>query len=356
MEKLFDTPRSKSALQSFRVRVEAIEEGTDFENGRNNVITLVLSAMENNAEQWDKNCQVNISWIGQSFIDRLSNNERVLDKDRLDGVCTDCFRFLFELYLSIKNDLAIEFERARRFVVTNVDNFEEDSKGQIEYALRDMPVNIIKNIINSDAISSIKDFNSNQHKAEKLKGEWEKEISEKEKRVNQLKASLDEYENGFNFVGLYQGFDDLATEKTNEKNSLLCWLRILSVVILLPILIELYVILDNVGNISAIKEGLLVSLVPTISFIAICTYYFRILLINYKSVKSQLLQIDLRKTLCRFIQSYSGYSADIKKQDSESLSKFENIIFSGIVSEEAKLPSSYDGLEQISKLVKSMKS
>ena len=133
-------------------------------------------------------------------------------------------------------------------------------------------------------------------------------------------------------------------------------LGILSVLIILPVLAEFIFIYRNIEDINSIKDGLIASILPALSLVAIFIYYFRVLLFNYKSVKSQLLQIDLRKTLCRFIQSYSDYSADIKKQDSESLSKFENIIFSGIISDDGKLPSTYDGLEQIVKLIKSAKS
>ena len=124
----------------------------------------------------------------------------------------------------------------------------------------------------------------------------------------------------------------------------------------MPILGELIFIYSNIKEIASMKEGLIASLFPTLSLVAISVYYFRVLLFNYKSVKSQLLQIDLRKTLCRFIQHYSDYSSGIKKQDSESLAKFENIIFSGIVSDEGSLPSSYDGIDQIGKLIKSVKS
>ncbi|MDN3647873.1 hypothetical protein QWZ13_02970 [Reinekea marina] len=312
--------------------------------------------MENKPEQWDSLCQINIGWIGDQFISRLSDEEEELSKERLDDICSMCFRFLFELYLSMKNDLAMEFEAARKFVFNNVELFEANAKEQIEYAIRDMPINIFKSIVNSDSIESIKDFNAVSSKAEKLKEEWEQDLSARETRVDRLKKSLSEYENGFNFVGLYQGFDDLAEAKSTERDNILFWLRILSVIIVFPILAELIVIYQNLDNISGIRDGLIVSLFPTLSLAAIAIYYFRVLLFNYKSVKSQLLQIDLRKTLCRFIQHYSEYSSEIKKQDADSLEKFENIIFSGIVTEDGSLPSTYDGIEQLGKLIKSAKS
>ena len=267
-----------------------------------------------------------------------------------------CFRFLFELYLSMKDDLAIEYESARRFVLNNINSFEEKAKEQIEYSIREMPIAIFKAISNSEAISSIKDFNSISSKAEQLKTDWETEISEKENRAKKLKESLESYENGFNFVGLYQGFDDLAKDKKEEKENLLFWIRIMSVLIVLPILAELIFVYRNIGDINSIKDVIIVSIFPTISLVVISIYYFRVLLFNFNSVKSQLLQIELRKTLCRFIQSYSDYSSDLKKKDSDLLSKFENIIFSGIVSGDNKLPSTYDGFEQLGKLIKSAKS
>jgi len=181
-------------------------------------------------------------------------------------------------------------------------------------------------------------------------------LTEREARVDALKNSLIQYENAFNFVGLYQGFDDLANEKKSERDGILLWIRILSFLIILPIAAEILVVYFNIDNISEIKDGLLVSIFPSVSFVAIAIYYFRVLLFNYRSVKSQLLQIDLRKTLCRFIQSYSEYSQKIKKQDAASLEKFESIIFSGIVTEDGNLPSTFDGLEQIGKLIKAAKS
>ena len=355
MSVLFGTSQSKTVLTTFKHKVDSLVPSDDFEKQRNSLIRLVVSSMGNKPEQWDELCEINIGWIRDQYISRLSDEEKELTKERLDDICSMCFRFLFELYLSMKNDLSMEFEAAKRFVFNNVDSFECSAREQIEFAIRDMPIAIFKTIANSDSIESIKDFNAISSKAEKLKVDWENELAAKEGRVNKLRDSLAEYENGFNFVGLYQGFDDLATTKSTERDNILFWLKVLSVLIVLPVLAELFVIYNYIDNIAAIKDGLIVSIFPTVSLGAIAIYYFRVLLFNYKSVKSQLLQIDLRKTLCRFIQHYSEYSSEIKKQDAESLDKFENVIFSGIVTDDGSLPSTYDGVEQISKLIKSVK-
>lgn len=355
MKEFFNTNHSKKILNDFQIIIGKLSPKSDFEKQRNSLILLVTRSMSEHPDDWDASCQININWIGDQFINTLSNPGKDLNKDSLDDIASMCFRFLLEFYLSIKNDLSMEFENAKNFVVHNLDSFEYSAKEQISYAIKSMPISIFKAISNSDSIQHFRDFNELSSKAHELKTKWDQELDSKEKKVNKLKESLKQYENGFNFVGLYQGFDELATEKNSEKRKTLFWLKFLSVLIFLPIIVELIVIYWHIDNIQTIQMGLLVSILPTISFVGIAIYYFRVLLYNYKSVKSQLLQIELRKTLCRFIQSYADYSQEIGNTDSNLLSKFENIIFSGIVTDEDKLPSSYDGIEQLSKLLQSLK-
>lgn len=354
MIKLFDTNQSKTVLAKFRQRIDSLVPSNDFDKQRNSLIRLVINAMEKNPDEWNMFCQINIMWIGDQFISRLADEEE-LNKESLDNICSMSFRFLFELYLSTKNDLAFDFERARRFIFNNVESFESSAREQIEFAIREMPISIFKAVANSDEIETLKNFDAVAAKAKQLKVEWDNDLIERERRVKAIEESLSKYENTFNFVGLYQGFDDLSKEKIRERDGILFWLKLLSLVIVLPIAAELIFIYVNIDSLSVIRDGLLVSIFSTISLVAISIYYFRVLLFNYKSVKSQLLQIDLRKTLCRFIQSYSSYASEIKSKDAGVLERFERVIFSGIVTEDGNLPSTFDGIEQISKLINSVK-
>lgn len=99
----------------------------------------------------------------------------------------------------------------------------------------------------------------------------------------------------------------------------------------------------------------MLDLLPVISFAAILLYFFRVLLFNYKSVCAQVLQIELRMTLCRFIQHYSEHAAAIKKNSDVTLDRFETVIFSGLVSNDSDLPATFDGVEQLTSLFKTMK-
>jgi hypothetical protein len=298
---------------------------------------------------------MNIGWIGSQFISRLADTTEKVEKEKLDDIFSMCFRFLFELYLSVKNDLSMEFERARRFAFTDLDQFHPNSRAQIEYAIREMPISILKSLLSSDQIKGLKDFGDTVRGAEQIKKEWDAELDQREGRVNNLKENLDQYESAFNFVGLHQGFAELGDAKRCEKNGILVWLVVFGILIILPFACEGYLIWTHLETLEKLKTALLVSVVPTLSVAGILVFYFRVLLHNFNAAKSQVLQIELRKTLCRFIQSYVLYAEKMKEKNSDSLSRFENIIFSGIVSSDEKLPSTFDGIEQLGNLIKSIK-
>ncbi len=124
--------------------------------------------------------------------------------------------------------------------------------------------------------------------------------------------------------------------------------------VLSPLLLQFVVSLYRSDSSGFVLNDLL-TLVPLLSIEVILIYFFRIVLHHYKSVKTQIMQIELRQTLCQFIQSYADYSKKIKKDDPSALEKFENLIFSGILSESDKLPSTFDGIEQLGTIFKSVK-
>ena len=349
----FSLQQNVRVIKQFHTKLDHEFPNEEFEKERNRAIRFITNQMVNKPENWQKYSSYSIEWHGNAFIDKLSESD--LNRASLDMVCADAFKFLYEYYLSTRDDFGPDANRAFEFIKNQASKFTEEAKELIASILQELPILLFKELANSDAINSIREFNLTAGQATKLKEEWNAEIEEKTNQVNEIRKSLEQYETAFNFVGLYDGFSDIYKEKIEERDSLARWLKILGCLILLPLAIQLIVLALNADDISKIKDTLLVSLVPSISFAAIVIYYFRVILFNYKSVKSQLLQIELRKTLCRFIQDYSQYSSKIKKEDSGSLEKFENIIFSNIVSDDDKLPSTYDGIEQLTKLFKSAK-
>lgn len=344
---------NKSVIDKCIIRIEKIEGRNDFEVTRNNFTLAILRLISRSPDVWDCYCQINIKWIGDKFINDMLEDKN--DKHHLDELCSSCFRFLMEYDLSIQGDFSHNLISLKQELLILIDSFDENARSQLQFAQYQMPISIFKEIAYSSEINDIRGFNETIKNAKDLKVEWDQELKTKQEDVLDIKASLEKYKNAYNFVGLYDGFNELHAEKVAEKNNIRLWMIISSVLIVSPIAFEFIYVYLNANEFETVKKVLMLSFFPTVSLIGISMYYFRILLVNYKSVKSQILQLDLRKTLCRFIQHYADYSKEIKSHDKESLDKFESIIFSRIVGDNEKLPSAFDGFEQLSKLIKSVR-
>lgn len=351
--KFFENTENIDKLTSFIKKLKQIETDDEFEKTRNDYIYQIINSMKNKSFLWDNYCQINIEFIGISYINYF---ELDLNKEQLDNIFSISYRFLLELYLMTKNDLSFEFENIRRFANDKISNFTEKAQIQIKYANIDMPISIFKKLNNSDIIVDLQNFQKISDDITKKIDDLKNEYDEKEKRVIELKNTLDKYKTSFNFVGLYDGFNKLWENKEKERKFLSKILIAFGFIVLIPFFVELYILNNIKDNLAEMKELLYFSIVPSISITLILIYYFKILLQNYKSIKLQIMQLELRKTLCQFIQSYVEYSSDIKtNNEKNSLEKFENIIFSAIVSDDEKLPSTFDGMEQINSLIKSIK-
>lgn len=350
MRKLFEG--KQAVLKGFvgQVPVLQILSRSKFEEGRDSILLNVMGSMAVQPETWDELCQTNIGMIGDEFINRLSGTYRGMSKDELDTIASLCFRFLLERDLSTRENLGPNLEYSKDFAIERADEFELGAKQNIRYACHKMPIAICKSVLNSDAIGSIQSLNSSLEKA----ATWDQELSAKEEKVNSLKKALEEREQEFNFVGLHAGFDGLAKEKIKEKTSISCWLRRLGTLSVISVIGEFFyikylappVVVDNITVLAT-------HTLPFIAFVALLIYYFRVLLFNYRAVNSQLMQIELRKALCQFVQSYAEYAKEIRKKTPEVLDRFDKIVFSEIMADEGNLPSLHDGVEQITKQIAS---
>ena len=94
---------------------------------------------------------------------------------------------------------------------------------------------------------------------------------------------------------------------------------------------------------------------PFITVEILLLYFFRIFLQNFNSAKSQIMQLETRNSVCQFIEPYIKFK--IENKDSEaSLSSFESLVFSNLAPSDEKVPSTFDGLEQLGRLIKNIKS
>ncbi len=176
---------------------------------------------------------------------------------------------------------------------------------------------------------------------------WD-EIQQKIDEVNVLKDKLDEYKTAFNFVGLSKGFESLLEQKNEAKKKTFGLLVLLAITVALTLAISFSV--QTTGAVFSWQ-----SMLPIIGLEFVLIYFFRVVLTHYHSIQTQIMQLELRQSLCQFIQNYAEYAKKIKTDDKDALEKFENLIFSSILSNPDKVPGTFDGVEGLTSLLKELK-
>jgi ABC-type multidrug transport system fused ATPase/permease subunit len=206
----------------------------------------------------------------------------------------------------------------------------------------------IKNHINQEIIDTVKTISSSQNYINQKINETNTLKSD----VNTIKQALEQQKTEFNFIGLSDGFNSLRKQKVKELNGerRVYWILMLSIIGLI-----IYKLYWTVNYLNEPNPNLQLLIVVSISFVLmllVVIYFFRISLVNIKSIRSQILQIDLRLTLCQFIHNYQNDTSGFRNAEiKDSLDKFEAVIFSPIVATDDKIPTTFEGIEQLSGLI-----
>jgi hypothetical protein len=306
-------------------------------------------------EKWDLHCVYSIGKISRDF-------DVAMEKINLKGQVVDIISpfeyfhmFLTEFYVTCGEVVDESVVKAKDAEDKAIRMLPEGARRVIERIDRSLPLDILRSVINHNHIEKIMDVSLLASQSNDLHRKWEIEIADKERRIDIIKESLDKYENAFNFVGLSHGFDSLLQEKKKESRKLVWWVRFSAISMVLPIIAEFCWVFELAKLNQELTEFGLLTLFPAISLVILATYFFRILLSNYKGVRSQISQLELRMTLCRFIQNYAKYSSELKLHNETTLERFEDIIFSNVFSNDDASISVFDGIEQFSKLVDKIK-
>lgn len=83
-------------------------------------------------------------------------------------------------------------------------------------------------------------------------------------------------------------------------------------------------------------------------------YGFRIVYSNLKSTDAQITQLEIRIALCQFVDGYKTFVNNT--HDKQPIEKFESLVFSGLSMDASDIPTTFDGLDQVSKIVEAFKS
>lgn len=348
----FASEKMKQRVGDYLLKLKTLHTEDEFSQRKVEFILPVIESFYTSPEKWDPFTKLNIEYVAEIFFNDLGT--RPSDTNDFDMVICSCFRFCVERQLKSANVLPKDITKFKEFCIDRRDDFTTTCREQINYSLHDMPIAIINSILTGSEMEVLNKIPALLTEAEKLTNAWSKEITDKTKVVTDLQDKLERQKNAFNFVGLYDGFNQLSEIKKKEMNWAKAILFSLGLAILAPIIYEIYS-LTTIEGLSLESSTQIIKFVPVASLTLILIYFFRVSLSNFHSIRSQIVQIELRKTLCAFIQHYVDFAKEKKSGDAEILKKFEEIVFTNIMTTEDKVPSTFDGLEQISSMIGAFK-
>lgn len=333
------------------------------EINRINFCITILAKMERYYSSLKEEiCPYSFIYFGDELEEDLSQFSSVSDK-----MYINCARFTREMLLYYKRKQEVPMDLEREWESFIYDQFllnEVDYKIYREYLINGkFDIDIINNYLGNRAFQSFINYEENVKNAEEKISEMNRDLNKESNYIKsylkgkldltlKLGVKLDEYKNAFNFVGLYEGFDTLSKFKNKQKLNSFRFSIFLGLLLVVVPSFSIYFYYLN----SEYHLGMALSV---LSLELILIYFFRVVLNRLNALNTEIIQIELRKSLCQFIQDYAVYAKEIRVledgKETNILEKFESIIFSNIVSSSDKVPSTFDGLEQLSSFLKELK-
>lgn len=373
MSYFFASDHIKDKIKNAMKIIRNTKESNDFEKQQNVFLQRILSLIYYNASQCDEQSPYCIEHYEKDIKEIL--NSVGSDLFDAEGLLVTLSFFIIEFSINdspaspVSQDLTSEVEC---FILKNINKFRPENSDKINIHYKKLPILIAKYYFSMPETLEYKSALSTLNKAKKINDELLVDLKSKESKVIELSEALKGHESNFNFVGLYDGFFRLGIIKERELVVARTMLILMGALVLLPFAYEYWYLSVHVNIFQTPIEGreslnaginysaIIIRAMPILSLSIIFIYYFRILLANYNSIKTQIIQIELRKSLCCFIQSYADYAKEINKDSDEKksstlLSKFEDVIFSNIVTKASEMPAVFDGMDKVANIIKSFK-
>lgn len=187
-----------------------------------------------------------------------------------------------------------------------------------------------------------------------IKG-WEDKLGYWKSKTADLEKLIRDQHQNLNFVGLSKAFSDLIKKRTIELTKVLRSVKLFGAAAISFPAIGFY-IGAQFHSATNFDWSVLTYVIPTATIELLLLYFFRLSIRNEYSLKAQLLQLELRYSVCAFIQGYAEFAKSARADDADkTLEKFEALVFSGITADIQNIPSQFDGIEQLVSLVKGIR-
>ncbi|MEI7151531.1 hypothetical protein [Pectobacterium carotovorum] len=199
----------------------------------------------------------------------------------------------------------------------------------------------MNNMYHSDIYKNIQSFTSGSEKLNQCIEEQQAFLFE----IGEINKKLKQQKSNFNFVLLSKAFENLKKSKTRELYY--AYVRFsLAIISLIVIPVYLYLTRGQ-HSITTYKDFFLYA--PLITLEILSFYFMRLFYLELKNIKSQILQISMRLSLCEFIHSYVE-TKELSNKSENAWRAFETLIFSPIQASDDKIPAVLDGADVIAEL------
>jgi hypothetical protein len=269
------------------------------------------------------------------------------------------FVMVYEVYLTLdpKEELNNRLVDILFFIKNNPEKLSSNYYQFKTYA-NNFPIFLNKHLINSPILTRLKTFDKEINEVDRVykivkdfNDEWESKLLQRNAKIDALEDRLKSYQSNLNFLALSKGFSDIESKKSEDltqiNRNITFWRRCIVGVPVISFITSL-IFIWNEKAFDPLFFGSIATL------LIIFSTFYRVSLTEVKSLKSQLVQLQLRQALCQFVEDYALKAEKISDSSPATLKKFEDIIFSSIVLSDEKIPSTFDGMDQIHKMLKSL--
>lgn len=317
---------------------------------RAKLVANALTELLSHTHSYEAGARLNIRWIGDSVIQRINNRD--FSDATVSSILTFCARVFKERNVRDGVVPAGAAHDVLEFLTQGSgDELTDDEKDERAFVLEGIPRYII--------FEASEDVRRVRGEADSAIGAWKSELDGLESRIHQHKEQLRRLGEEYNFVGLTKAFTTLLRSKKAQALRFALFLSLLACAALLPLIAELLV-----GHVAVLPEILygewqpdvVGKLVAFVGYEVIVLYFFRVILQQYYGLRAQILQLDLRAALCAFIEGYVDFLSSRKVGVvSEAMQRFESLTFAPIAPTESQVPNTLDGIDQLVKLIRQLK-
>lgn len=358
-----------------------------FYNTLDSAWSTFISIINNNPQHLDENTVFNQDTITSRMEFRVDDYK----EDKVDFLST-LLRVLYEYYFWTGNRSIITSNFITDSKLTLLENTFKDNESKYQFAwIRDkLPISLMKWLLNSnkltDARNFISDLDKNKQKflddissnldvaIDKINKDTEASISlisanfndikktivdgkleadanlkyvdESREEIKALEERVRNLKSEYNFVGLSSGFNIIKEKKEKELSTTeMNYKNLFGTVFIAPVIAV--IIHFTFPDLYPKDYSAIFILFPFITIEMAIIYFFRLSYLEAKALRTQLMQIDLRLSLCAFIDGYVEYRRKNNIAIEKVLDSFDALIFSPIQNNENNIPAMFDGLEAI---------